>query len=68
MEGIHVVRVSYQPKEVEIEPVIHVAPAGLDPVERLQQILTIEQGRTISNAEAARIGESLIDFFEVLAS
>ena len=62
------VKVAHQPKEVEIEPVIHVASSDLGSVERLQQILTIEQGRTISNAEAARIGESLIDFFEVLAS
>lgn len=68
MEGIHMVRIAHQPKEVEIEPIIHAAPADPDPVERLRQILTIEQGRTISNAEAARIGESLIDFFEVLAS
>lgn len=62
------VRVAHQPKEVEIEPIIHVAPADPDPVERLRQILTAEQGRTISNAEAVSIGESLIDFFEVLAS
>lgn len=62
------VRVAHQPIEVEIEPVIHVTLMDLDPVERLRQILTAEQGRTISSAEAANISESLIDFFEVLAS
>lgn len=62
------VRVAHQPIEVEIEPVAPVVPTVLDPVEHLRQILTAEQGRTISSTEAAGIGESLIDFFEVLAS
>lgn len=68
MEGIHVIRVAHQPKEVEIEPVIHVVSSDLGSVEHLRRILTSERGHAVSSAEAAGIGESLIDFFEALAS
>lgn len=38
-----------------------------DSVELLRQILTKEQRREVAYDEAASIGESLIEFFEVLA-
>lgn len=67
MEGIRMVRIAQQREMFKIEPIIHAAPEESNSVERLRQILSTEQGRDVSRAEAASIGESLLDFFEVLA-
>lgn len=46
---------------------LKVADATQDNVELLREILTREQHREVTYDEAIDIGESLLDFFEVLA-
>jgi hypothetical protein len=67
MEGVCVIKSNNQLKTIETSLLPDIINADNKNIELLRRILTRQQHREVIYDEAALIGESLIEFFEILS-